>query len=466
MEVIMKKIISLVLVVLLFATLAMPLTAAAAGVTLDNITATPVVGGYLTLTGITVDGASSGSVYYTVTSSAGYGSYGGYVSFYGGTVSNIPVNYTGSMTVTLSANGGTASRSFTAVGTAVRVLSYVSLSGSSMSFSSTSYVYFANTQILASKLAPSGYTVSSVDYNGRTYQSYEYIPVSGANVSIPLVRLNTGTNYTGYTGAGITVPLGTAMTITDAMVGVSLSTGQFSLISSNSGVATITNNVITGVSYGSCLIYVVNKYSTSQIVNTIPVTVGYGTNANYGTGGVIVGDSIFMTPGSTMSIVNVFPGLYPDPAIYSITTDNSSIASTTSNFALYAATLGTTTLKLTHLQSGRIVGSKTVYVMNQIPATSPTPTPSGTISTNSSVGLYIGPESFDVARNKYYTFNKVKVNGVYVKNADLNWKSSNTKYVTVDKKGKFRGKVRGESAIITATTKDGEYKATIVINVE
>lgn len=47
----------------------------------------------------------------------------------------------------------------------------------------------------------------------------------------------------------------------------------------------------------------------------------------------------------------------------------------------------------------------------------------------------------------------------------LNWTSSNPKVVSVDKNGKIKGLKAGQSAVITATTKDGKLKAKITVKV-
>ena len=47
----------------------------------------------------------------------------------------------------------------------------------------------------------------------------------------------------------------------------------------------------------------------------------------------------------------------------------------------------------------------------------------------------------------------------------LTWSSSNSKVVSVDKNGKIKGLKAGESAVITATTKDGKLKAKITVKV-
>jgi uncharacterized protein YjdB len=59
---------------------------------------------------------------------------------------------------------------------------------------------------------------------------------------------------------------------------------------------------------------------------------------------------------------------------------------------------------------------------------------------------------------------KVSINPSNATNMDVTWKSSNTEIATVNEDGEVTG-VAGGTAIITCTTKEGNYSATCVINV-
>ena len=201
---------------------------------------------------------------------------------------------------------------------------------------------------------------------------------------------------------------------------------------------TITSNVTSNITVTS---NVVNSNKTSNVVNT-------SNNTNVGVTGVRLNESnISMLVGQTKNITYTITPSNAANKKVTFSSSNTSVATIDSNGKITAKAVGTTNITVKTKDGGKSATGKLTVVAKSIPVT-------GVKLNVSTLQIgYGGETSLDATITPSNATNKKVI-----------WTSSNSKIVTVDSNGRIKG-VNAGKATITATTQDGNKKASCVVNV-
>lgn len=172
------------------------------------------------------------------------------------------------------------------------------------------------------------------------------------------------------------------------------------------------------------------------------------TNDASVTGVTLNQTSLAMKPGETATLIaTVEPSNAKDKSLTWESSDNS-IVTVDENGNIKALKAGTATITVTTKDGGFKATATITVTKDIVPVT----------------GVSFDKTTLNLATGSSTTL-KATVKPSDATNKGLTWKSSDSSIVTVDKNGKITGKKEG-TAIITVTTNDGSYTATVKVTVK
>jgi len=311
----------------------------------------------------------------------------------------------------------------------------------------TNINYFINTRLytLYNTLYSTCYNDITVGNNGAFSASVGYDNCTGVGSMIGnglTAQLVSGVSNISVTGitvnnSSITVNVTTTNQILATIAPFNATNQAVTWASNNTGIATVTNGLVTGVSAGTTTVTVTTQ--DGSFVGSIAVTVVIGV-----TSVSVNPTSVSLRPAQTSQITAiVLPSNAPDKTV-TWSTSRPTVATVNSSGLIQAVANGTATITAT-TQSGNKTATVNVTVT--------------TLVTSVRVNVTSVTLRPNITRQITAT-----VLPSTASNKAITWSSSNTNIATVSNQGLIRG-LRVGNATITVRTQDGNKTATVAVRV-
>ena len=290
-------------------------------------------------------------------------------------------------------------------------------------------------------------TVNSVGLVKAYNKGVSYVTVKtqdGGHTATCLVRVDGGVPVTGVTldNPSLELLVGDTFTLSANVSPSNAYNKVVSWSSNNTSVATVSRGVVTAKSLGTAIISVTteesSKTATCEVTvkpGDIPVT---GVTLSPAILEMTVGDSWKLTP-------TVIPSNASNQRV-KWTSDNTSVASVSSDGEVTAKSLGQATITVRTLEGDK----KATCTIN--------------VTTARVTGVYLNVSKYSIDLNGIPIILHATVVPSYATDKSVKWSSDNTAVATVSSDGTVTPKGVGE-ATITVTTNDGGKTASCLITV-